>query len=147
METINQALSRKAIETRARWALNVAGFTRHVGSHAANAWDVKYRRATALGERVDHDFVVATARGLDKRRAKLTFDTSRLVGLCWPADGLVVVDADMVEKTGKSGSTYHVLINWDVVGIRRRTSKALRAEDIPTVVDDELSTEHGPKGN
>lgn len=120
---------------RDRWAVNVARIERHVGWHEATQGDVSHGRAKLVGERVEHDFVVIPARSAKKARAELRLDTDKLVGRRWPAEGMIVLDADTVEYTGKNGGTYHRLIDWEVAGVRGRTAKLLNVDDIPVVHD------------
>ena len=88
-----------------------------------------------FGERVDHDFIAIPARSAKKDRAELRLDTYQVACLRWPAEGMVVLDADTVEYTGKNGKTYHRLVDWEVAGVRGRSAKILRAEDLPVVND------------
>ena len=120
---------------RDRWAVNVARIERHVGWHPATEGDVAHKRAARVGERVDHDFIAIPARSAKKDRAELRLDTDKVAGLRWPAEGMVVLDADTVEYTGKNGKTYHRLVDWEVAGVRGRSAKILRAEDLPVVND------------
>lgn len=120
---------------RDRWAVNVARIERHVGWHPANQADVAYKRAALVGDRVNHDFVVIPARSAKKVYAELTLDTDRVAGLRWPADGMVVLDADTVERTLESGKVRHKLIDWEVAGGRGRSAKVLHVEDLPVVND------------
>ena len=126
---------------RDRWAVNVARIERHVGWHPATQADVDHERAALVGERIDHDFVTIPARSAEKVYAELRLDTDRVANLRWPAEGMVVLDADTVEYTGRNGRTYHKLIDWEVVGIRGRSAKVLRVEDLPVVRDRERDTE------
>lgn len=120
---------------RDRWAVNVARIERHVGWHPATEGDVVRKRAARVGERVDHDFIAISARSAKKDRAELRLDTDKVAGLRWPAEGMVVLDADTVEYTGKNGKTYHRLVDWEVAGVRGRSAKILRVEDLPVVND------------
>lgn len=120
---------------RDRWAVNVARIERHVGWHPATEGDVAHKRAACVGERVDHDFIAISARSAKKDRAELRLDTDKVAGLRWPAEGMVVLDADTVEYTGKNGKTYHRLVDWEVAGVRGRSAKILRVEDLPVVND------------
>ena len=126
---------------RSRWAVNVARIERHVGWHPATQADVDHERAAIVGERIDHDFVAIPARPAKKVYAELRLDTDRVANLRWPADGMVVLDADTVEYTGRNGRTYHKLIDWEVAGVRGRSAKILRVEDLPVVRDRERDTE------
>lgn len=120
---------------RDRWAVNVARIERHVGWHPATQAEVDHERAALVGERIDHDFVAIPARSAKKVYAELRLDTDRVANLRWPAEGMVVLDADTVEYTGKNGKTYHRLIDWEVAGVRGRSAKILRVEDLPVVRD------------
>ena len=120
---------------RDRWAVNVARIERHVGWHPATEGDVAHKRAARVGERVDHDFIAISARSAKKDRAELRLDTYQVACLRWPAEGMVVLDADTVEYTGKNGKTYHRLVDWEVAGVRGRSAKILRVEDLPVVND------------
>lgn len=120
---------------RDRWAVNVARIERHVGWHPATQAEVDHERAALVGERIDHDFVAIPARSAKKVYAELRLDTDRVANLRWPAEGMVVLDADTVEYTGRNGRTYHKLIDWEVAGIRGRSAKVLRVEDLPVVRD------------
>lgn len=120
---------------RDRWAVNVARIERHVGWHPATEGDVAHKRAARIGERVDHDFIAIPARSAKKDRAELRLDTYQVACLRWPAEGMVVLDADTVEYTGKNGKTYHRLVDWEVAGVRGRSAKVLRVEDLPVVND------------
>lgn len=126
---------------RDRWAVNVARIERHVGWHPATQAEVDHERAALVGERVDHDFVAIPARSAKKVYAELRLDTDRVANLRWPAEGMVVLDADTVEYTGRNGRTYHKLIDWEVAGIRGRSAKILRVEDLPIVRDRERDAE------
>ena len=90
---------------------------------------------------MDHDFIAIPARSAKKDRAELRLDTDKVAGLRWPAEGMVVLDADTVEYTGKNGKTYHRLIDWEVAGVRGRSAKILRVEDLPVVRDRERDAE------
>ena len=120
---------------RDRWAVNVARIERHVGWHPATEGDVAHKRAARVGERVDHDFIAISARSAKKDRAELRLDTDKVADLRWPAEGMVVLDADTVEYTGKNGKTYHRLVDWEVAGVRGRSAKVLHVEDLPVVND------------
>ena len=126
---------------RDRWAVNVARIGRHVGWHPATQADVDHERAALVGERIDHDFVTIPARSAKKVYAELRLATDRVANLRWPAEGMVVLDADTVEYTGRNGRTYHKLIDWEVAGIRGRSAKVLRVEDLPIVRDRERDAE------
>ena len=126
---------------RDRCPVNVARIERHVGWHPATQADVDHERAALVGERIDHDFVTIPARSAKKVYAELRLDTDRVANLRWPADGMVVLDADTVEYTGRNGRTYHKLIDWEVAGIRGRSAKVLRVEDLPIVRDRERDAE------
>lgn len=126
---------------RDRWAVNVARIERHVGWHPATQAEVDHERAALVGERIDHDFVAIPARSAKKVYAELRLDTDRVANLRWPAEGMVVLDADTVEYTGRNGRTYHKLIDWEVAGVRGRSAKVLRVEDLPVVRDRERDVE------
>ena len=81
------------------------------------------------------------ARSAKKVYAELRLDTDRVANLRWPAEGMVVLDADTVEYTGRNGRTYHKLIDWEVAGVRGRSAKILRVEDLPVVRDRERDAE------
>lgn len=85
----------------------------------------------------DDDFVVIPARSAKKVYAELTLDTDKVAGLRWPAEGMVVLDADTIEYTGKNGKTYHRLIDWEVAGVRGRSAKVLRVDDLMVVNDND----------
>lgn len=122
---------------RDRWAVNVARIERHVGWHHATKDDVAYKRAALVGERVNHDFVVIPARSAKKVYAELTLDTYMVACLCWPAEGMVVLDASTVERTLESGKVRNKLIDWEVVGVRGRSAKVLRVDDLLVVNDND----------
>lgn len=126
---------------RDRWAVSVARIERHVGWHPATQAEVDHERAALVGERIDHDFVAIPARSAKKVYAELRLDTDRVANLRWPAEGMVVLDADTVEYTGRNGRTYHKLIDWEVAGVRGRSAKVLRVEDLPVVRDRERDAE------
>ena len=120
---------------RDRWAVNVAHIERHVGWRPAIQAKVDHERVALVGKRIDHDFVVIPARSAKKVYAELRLDTDLVANLRWPAEGMVVLDADAVEYTGRNGRTYRKLIDWEVAGIRGRSVKILRVEDLPVVND------------
>lgn len=122
---------------RDRWAVNVARIERHVGWHPATQAEVDHERAALVGERIDHDFVAIPARSAKKVHAELRLDTYMVACLRWPAEGMVVLDADTVEYTGRNGRTYHKLIDWEVAGVRGRSAKVLRVDDLLVVNDND----------